>query len=600
MIIQELHHIQDEHGYLKREEMLALVKRLNAGEPDHRKQTKLYQLHQVASFFPHFRLEQPPPADVRVCRDMACFMQGGPECRTRLEALAREIGGNQVMVGGVSCLGQCDKPPAVVINGHVYRGKTMDELRSLVQSAVRGEALPEQKADKTPLGWKIDSYNGQPKYDHVRSFIEQWKAEPETDLIKKREKISEPILKELQTATLRGMGGAAFPAFIKWKTVRDCRGDEKYTICNGDESEPGTFKDRELLRRAPHLVVEGITLAGLVTGATRGWIYIRHEYQEEIAAVREAIAAARELGASGSRIFGSELSHELDVFVSPGGYICGEETALLEAMEDRRAEPRNKPPLSVFEGYKGKPTVVNNVETYSWVPAILQHRAEWYRDQGTHGATGLRCVSISGDVAKPGAYEVPFGQTVRELVFGADTAGGMVDGRSLKAIATSGPSSGFLPAQCKVDALPKKLVEALVARGALAAGATDFDLLELPLDNELLKPFFPDYMLGAAFVVYDERRNMFEQAVNSTEFYRNESCGKCVPCRVGSQKLAQMLRQVADRQAHFNEALVKDLCNVLFEASICGLGQVVPSGIRSVLKFFPADLQAYAADSPAA
>ncbi len=603
MIVQELHHIQDKFGWLPREQLLALRDRLNEGKSDRDQQTKLYQLHQIASFFPHFRLEPPPAADVRVCRDMACFMCGGPELRANLDKAAREIGGGQVVVGGVSCLGQCDRPPAVMINDHVYRGKTFDELRTLMQMAARGEAIPEQKAERTPLRcridphtgerlpWLIDSYKGQPRYDHVRKFAEAWKKDKDLNLVEKRKRTSEPILKELEIATLRGMGGAAFPAYRKWTTVRDCPGREKYTICNGDESEPGTFKDRELFRRAPHLVIEGITLAGLVSGATRGWIYIRHEYEEEIEAVREAIVAARRQGASGPNIFGSDLSHELAVFVSPGGYICGEETALLEAMEDRRAEPRNKPPLSVFEGYKSKPTVVNNVETYSWVPAILAHGSVWYRDQGMHGGTGLRLVSISGDIANPGVYEVPFGQTVRELIF--QTAGGMADGRPLKAIATSGPSSGFLPATCPLTDLPKGLPDALRARGMLADGAATFDVLDLPLDTDLLKPYFPDLMLGAAFVVYDERRNMFEQALNSTEFFRNESCGKCVPCRVGSNKLALMLRGVSERQLNYDKQLVDDVCNALFEASICGLGQVVPSGIRSVMKYFPHDIDAY-------
>jgi NADH:ubiquinone oxidoreductase subunit F (NADH-binding)/NADH:ubiquinone oxidoreductase subunit E len=590
MIVQELHKIQHEWGYLPREQLLALVERLNVGKTDRREETKLYQLHQVASFFPHFRLEPPPVADVRVCRDMACFMHGGPECRAMLEALSGEIGGKQVVVGGVSCLGQCDRPPAVAINDQVYRGKTFDELRQLVQLAARGERLPSQSADSRPLGWQIDPYENQPRYECVRKFAADWQADHDADSRGKRARISDPLLKTFETAKLRGMGGAGFPTFRKWTTVRDCRGDEKYTICNGDESEPGTFKDRELLRRAPHLVIEGITLAGLVTGAARGWIFIRHEYQEEIAAVREALAAARANGASGPRIFGSELSHELEVFVSPGGYICGEETALLEAMEDRRAEPRNKPPLLVFEGFRGKPTVVNNVETYSWVPSILLRGGEWYRDQGTRGCSGLRFVSISGDVVKPGVYEVPFGQTVRELVF--EMAGGMTGGRQLKAVATSGPSGGFLPAKCPVATLPKEFVAGLVSRGVLTAADTTFDLLDLPLDSDIMKPF-PDMMLGAAFVAYDDRRNMAEQAVNCTEFYRNESCGKCVPCRIGSQKLAQMLRRLIDGQGTLDLELVNDLADAMYQTSICGLGQVVPNGIRSVLRYFRDDLNKY-------
>ena len=424
-------------------------------------------------------------------------------------------------------------------------------------------------------------------------FIDAWQADRDPNTRDKRARIGEPILKAIETAKLRGMGGAAFPTFRKWTTVRDCAADTKFTVCNGDESEPGTFKDRELLPCAD-LVIEGITMAGLVTGATRGWIFIRHEYQQEIAAVREALDAARAIGASGRRIFGSELSHELDVFVSPGGYICGEETALLEAMEDRRAEPRNKPPLIVFEGYQGKPTVVNNVETYSWVPAILRHGGEWYRDQGRNGAQGLRFVSISGDIMNAGVYEVPFGQTVKELIF--DTAGGMPAGERLKAIAISGPSGGFLPASCRVGMLPKEFVLGLISRGVLKVTDDVLDMLTLPLDSDLIKPF-PDLMLGAAIVVYSDRRNMAEQAVNCTEFYRNESCGKCVPCRIGSQKLALMLRRLVDRQGALDLELVSELADAMYQTSICGLGQVVPNAIRSVLRYFPEDLHYYFQES---
>jgi NADH:ubiquinone oxidoreductase subunit F (NADH-binding) len=397
---------------------------------------------------------------------------------------------------------------------------------------------------------------------------------------------TERILAELKTANLRGMGGGGFPTRDKWASVRGLPGDVKYAVCNGDESEPGTFKDRELLRRAPHLVIEGITLAGLVAGARQGWIYIRHEYHDEIAAVEEELERARAKQAIGPRLFGLDLSFEVEVFVSPGGYICGEESALLEAMEDRRAEPRNKPPFIHMEGFKKKPTVLNNVETFSWVPAILTHGGPWYRDLGTHGATGMRFVSISGDVARPGVYEVPFGQTVRELIF--DTAGGMSDGQQLKAVAMSGPSGGFLPTRIPAADCSPAFKTRLVERKVLAPDAAAFDLLDLQLDWGLLKP---DVMLGAAFVVYGDRRNMAEQALNCTEFYRNESCGKCVPCRIGSQKMAEMLRLLIDGQTPLDLPLLQELGEVITLTSICGLGQVVYNPIKSVLKYFREDLE---------
>src|SRR5262249_14040450 len=212
--------------------------------------------------------------------------------------------------------------------------------------------------------------------------------------------------------------------------------DIKYVICNADESEPGTFKDRELLRRTPYLVVEGMVLAGLVSGAARGYVYIRHEYHDELEALREALDRAQAEKVCGDNVLGSGRSFALEVFVSPGGYIQGGESALLEAMEDRRGEPRNKPPFPVTHGPYNKPTVISNVETRAWVPAIVLRGGAWYRDQGVNGATGLRFVSVSGDVSRPGVYEIPFGQTVRELVY--QTAGGLRDGQKLKAIAPSG------------------------------------------------------------------------------------------------------------------------------------------------------------------
>jgi NADH:ubiquinone oxidoreductase subunit F (NADH-binding)/NADH:ubiquinone oxidoreductase subunit E len=562
MIVQELTHIQERCGYLPEEELRALSQRIN---------TPLHRIHEVASFYPLYRLKAPPAVDVKVCRDMACHLRGAKRLRQSLEAVGHELGKDKVCVDGVSCLGQCDRPIAVEINDHVYRGKSEEELRGLIQTAAAKEPLPHQKADRTPLGWKIDVYGGQPRYDAVRRFVEN--------------RNGDAILKALEVANLRGMGGAGFPTFRKWATVRGAPGDAKYVVCNADESEPGTFKDRELMRRTPHLLVEGMLLAGLVTGATRGYIYIRHEYHEEIEVMEEAIHKAREQKLCGEKILGSDLSFPLEVFVSPGGYIQGEESALLEAMEDRRGEPRNKPPFPVFNGLFGKPTVINNVETLCWTPGIAVHGGEWYRDQGINGATGMRFVSISGDVSRPGVYEVPFGQTVRDLVM--NTAGGMYEGQKLKAIAPSGPSGGFLPAQIKVESLPPKFV-----KEKLPPGTQIYDILDLPLDLNTVGAM--GGMLGAAFVVYGDRADIVENALNCVEFYRNESCGKCVPCRMGSQKLVDMIGDMlAGRFRRENLGMVSELAETMGITSICGLGQVAANPIASVIKYFPEELNRY-------
>jgi NADH:ubiquinone oxidoreductase subunit F (NADH-binding)/NADH:ubiquinone oxidoreductase subunit E len=561
MIVQELHHIQERCGYLPEQELRALSRRIN--QPLHR-------IHEVASYYPLYRLKPPPTVEVKVCRDMACHLRGGAEIRQNLEALAREKGVDQMEVDGVSCLGQCDRPVAVSINDTVFRGLPEAAVRERINLALAREPLPRQRADREPCGWKIDPYNGKPEYTAVKQFLE------------KRD--SDAILKSLEVSKLRGMGGAGFPTFRKWKTVRDVQAPEKHVVCNADESEPGTFKDRELLRRTPHLLIEGMVLAGLITGAKKGWIYVRHEYAEEIEAVREALESAQAQKICGENILNSGLSFPIEIFISPGGYVQGEESALFEAMEDRRGEPRNKPPFPVFSGLFNKPTVINNVETLCWCPAIVLRGGEWYRDQGTRGATGLRFVSISGDVNRPGVYEVPLGQTVRELVM--ETAGGIRDGQKLKAIATSGPSGGFLPAVIRAKNLPERFVKERLQ------GAETYDVLDLPLDFDTLAAM--QSMLGAAFVVYGDKADMVEQALNCVQFYRNESCGKCVPCRMGSQKLTDMIADMLARRFRRDQLLsVKELAAAMSDASICGLGQVAANPIATVIKHFYEELEKY-------
>jgi NADH:ubiquinone oxidoreductase subunit F (NADH-binding)/NADH:ubiquinone oxidoreductase subunit E len=568
MIVQELRKIQDRCGWLPKEELHALSQRTNV---------PLHRIHEVASFYPSYRLSPPPTVDVRVCRDMACHLKGADRLLQNLQAYGQELG-DDVSVCGISCLGQCDKPVAVTINDHhVYRGLPENQLRDWMRIAhTRGE-LPHQFVDNSPPGWQIDPYAGKPRWEALQAFV--------------RDGNVDVLLKKLEVAGLKGMGGAGFPTFRKWSAVRGAFGDEKFVVCNADESEPGTFKDRELMRRTPWLVIEGMVLAGLVVGAKRGWIYIRHEYPDETHVLEKALAAAREAGVIGPNVLGSGKPFELEVFVSPGGYIQGEESALLEAMEDRRGEPRNKPPFPVFNGLYNKPTVINNVETLSWVPAILIKGGEWYRDQGVNGATGLRFVSISGDVVKPGVYEVPFGQTVRDLVM--NLCGGPGPGRSLKAIAPSGPSGGFLPAVVQAANLPPKFVQ-----DKMKSGQTTYDILDLPLDSGTLGAV--GSMLGAAFVAYDDRRDMVQEALNCVSFFRNESCGKCVPCRTGSEKMVHLIEEVLARKAPPGRlSLISELSDTMLIASICGLGQVASNPIASVLRHFQPDLAKYAANGKA-
>jgi NADH:ubiquinone oxidoreductase subunit F (NADH-binding) len=357
------------------------------------------------------------------------------------------------------------------------------------------------------------------------------------------------------------MGGAGFPTGRKWQLVATETADSKYVICNADESEPGSFKDRVLLSTVPHLVIEGMVLAGLTVGADRGILFLRHEYSLEQQVLAAALQTAAARGILGENVAGSGRSFEIEIFVSPGGYILGEETALLEALEDRRGEPRNKPPYPGQHGLFGQPTLINNVETLALAVPIIHHGSTWWSDQGRPGFDGLKFVSISGDVVEPGVYELPVGTTVAELI---ERAGGMAGGRSVKAFLPGGASSRFLPA----------------------------DRLDTPLDFDTIAA--AGSMLGSgAVVVVAEGRNLFELATGLVRFFRNESCGKCVPCRIGSHRAVGLLESVAAGSA--GPDVLEELTplgDTLEQTSLCGLGQVALAPILSMLEHFPAEVPA--------
>ncbi len=626
MFIPQLRSIQELHGYLPPEEIKDLSDRL--GVPPH-------QLHEVISFFPHFRLEPPPDVEVHVCRDQACHLRGAAECLLGLQVVAGEFGGeSRVKVEGVSCLGRCDGAPAVLIELH--RKGQHDQLRFLDRTAIDdrtarmrelirahldGREVPPDPVDRAPRGWRIDPYHAETPGEPAGSPAEELPAArpPEPYAAARafaaaieqagdpaaRKAVGQALVDALKTSDLRGMGGAGRPAFSKWGEVRDEseRADATYVICNGDESEPSTFKDREILLRAPHLVVEGMVLGALVVGARRGYVYIRHEYFEQIRAVEAEIRRARALDVVGPDVLGTGQPFELEVFESPGGYICGEQSALIEAIEEHRAEPRNRPPVIEANGLFNRPTLLNNVETFAWVPSIALKGGAWYRDSGMANSPwyvsrrrpddkperwprgkGLRFFSICGDVARPGVYEVPVGTTVGELVA---MAGGMRKGLPLLALAPSGPSGGFLPANLTPADLPAK------QRRSFPAGRNELSLLELPLDKAEFDEL--GLMLGAGLLVVarspglDPAVQMLGLALNATTFFRNESCGKCVPCRIGTQKLVRIGERLAqgpsdpsERAALFD--LVRILQETLEQTSICGLGTSASKPMASLFE----------------
>ncbi len=544
MIFDDLRAIQLRHGFLPRAELESLSSRT---------QTPLYQIHSVASFYPHFHLLPPARAEVRVCADMSCHLNGACELRADLERRFSSTKRGDVEIRDVSCLGRCDRAPAIAVNDHIFADVTADRTESLVRAAIRGEEIHNGHPQQARVACASDPYSETEKYGALRTAIatKNWDA----------------LLALLKEAELRGMGGAGFPTSLKWDLVRKQPDPEKYVVCNADESEPGTIKDRFIMTHLPHLLVEGMILAGLATGAKQGILYIRHEYhlQEEI--LGEEIRRCYTAGLLGKNILGSGLEFELRVFVSPGGYICGEESALIEAIEGHRAEPRNKPPFPGVVGLWQRPTVINNVETFINVPQILARGVEWYKAAGRNGSRGFKFVGVSGHAARPGVFEVPLGITMREVLF--DCAGGVRLGRALKAFAPSGPSSGYLPAS----------------------------MADVRLDFKSLAE--AGSMLGSgAIVVCDDTTCMLDMALNAVRFYRNESCGKCVPCRVGSQKMVDLLVRwtqggLSEAQYRADLELFGELSQAMSLTSICGLGQIVPAPIQSVLKHFRAEVDAH-------
>ncbi len=540
MIFEELKAIQRQHSYLPAEQLEILSKKIDV---------PLFRLHGIASFYPHFHLTPPARADVRVCRDMSCHLRGACRLKAGLERRFAGADPREVTVRDVSCLGQCDGAPAASVNDHIYRSAIESEIETQVRDFLAGRPLPAQQQAAVGVELASDLYRGGEAYGVLRQLV--------------RSRDWDRVIAELKASGLRGLGGAGAAAEMKWSATRRAPSLEKYVVCNADESEPGTIKDRFIMTHLPHLVIEGIAIAGLTVGAQKGVVYIRHEYAPQEQILEEEIRRCRRAGLLGKGLLGTDLSFDVEIFVSPGGYICGEETALLEAIEGKRAEPRNKPPFPAEVGLWGKPTVLNNVETFIHVPQILGRGLDWYRAQGCGGAAGLKFIGVSGDVVRPGVYEVAMGTPASELIF--SHAGGLQPGKRLKAFAPSGPSSGFLPA-------------------SMADVRLDFDSLKAA-----------GSMLGSgALVACVDDTCMLDMALNAVRFFRNESCGKCVPCRVGSQKMVDILAcWTQGRGTREDFALVEELSDALRMTSICGLGQVVPAPIASVLKHFPDEVEGH-------
>jgi NADH-quinone oxidoreductase subunit F len=488
----------------------------------------------VASFYALLSTTEQPGVLAHVCDDIACRGRGGPDANGRND------------VHPSPCLGQCDRAPAVF----VQRAGAEDT----VAVGVAGDGLQAVMDDPSPVpGGHVGSI-GSPKL-----LARIGSAEP-TDLDAYRssggyralrkaiELGSDGVIAAVKESNLRGRGGAAFPMGVKWEAVANAAERTRYVICNADESEPGTFKDRVLMEGDPFAIVEAMTIAGITVGATRGYLYIRAEYPQARLALETAISKARRAGLLGGDVAGSGEIFDIEIRSGAGAYICGEETALMNSIEGERGEPRNKPPFPTESGLFGKPTLINNVETLANVPSIVLGGGEAFAAVGTAQSSGTKLFCVSGDVGRPGTYEVPFGTTLGQLIEAAAGPGG---NGQLRAVLLGGAAGMFVGAD--MWDLP------LTFEGARDAGIT----------------------LGSGVVMLFDSSTDFGDVVRRiARFFRDESCGQCVPCRVGTVRQEELLARHA-AGSPLDRSLLGEIAQVMADASICGLGHTAASAVRS-------------------
>jgi NADH-quinone oxidoreductase subunit F len=553
-LLPALHAVQDRVGWISQPALNYISRRLAVAPAE---------AYGVATFYALYATTPRPPIVAHVCDDIACRLAGAEGI---CEDLGRSVGtdGAAARDGQVGwhrspCLGLCDLAPAAMLT-------TAGEHPTVASAApidAAGIVARLDGAQVRRLPPPVPQ-NGDPSLRLLRrvgvvdpASLDDYSAHGGYEALAKAIAMGgEAVIAEVTASKLMGRGGAAFPTGRKWAAVASQVAQPHYFVCNADESEPGTFKDRVLLEGDPFAVVEAMTIGALATGASQGYIYIRGEYPEAEAAIRGAIDAARAANLLGPDILDAGFSFDIEVRRGAGAYICGEETALFESIEGKRGEPRNKPPFPVEIGLFGKPTVVNNVETLVNVPLIIEMSGEAYAAIGTDGSTGPRLFCLSGHVARPGVYEVEFGATLGDLIA---MAGGVPGGRSIRAILLGGAAGVFVG--------PSSLDMPLTFEATRAAGAT----------------------LGSGVImVFDETVDLVDTLRRIARFFRDESCGQCVPCRVGSVRQEELLARLAAgsrvRSRDEELTLLREVGQAMRDASICGLGQTASSAIESALR----------------
>jgi len=519
-----LHAFHERDGYLSEEALRAVSKGLRI---------PLADLYGTVTFYHHFAREPEGWKKPRVCDGPICKLRGSDQLLAELEGATP-----------MPCAGRCDDPIPVLRENLYLVGRPGEELRD------------------TPAPLPAPNPGGLEEccFAHVRSEGRATLAGyRETGgyraLVRAvQEQTPAMVLDAIDASGLAGRGGAGFPTGRKWRAVAEAPGDPKTIVCNADEGEPGCFKDRVLMDYDPHAVLEGMALAGFATGAKRGFVYLRYEYPHTQLILERAIAEATKAGILGDHILGTAFSFHIYVRRGAGAYICGEETSLLNSLEGKHPFPRNRPPYPVTHGFEDKPTAVNNVETLASVAPILDRGADWYRGLGEGDHAGTKIISLSGDVERPGNYEVPIGTSLRTLLF--DWAGGPKSGREIQAVTMAGLSGGFIRD------------------------------LDVTLDEPCLRG--KGSFLGAGgIMVFDDSRDMVDLARQAMSFFAHESCGKCFPCRIGTQRLTERLSGEGPADAEAWKTEVHDIGATMGAVSACGLGIAAPLITESLLRDYP-------------
>lgn len=534
-LLPALHTAQKHYGWLSQEVSSEVAKALSV---------PLADVHGVIEFYSLFYNEPVGKKIIRVCTDVACHLKGGDDilndlCSRHGIEPGQTTPDAATTIEASPCLGLCEHAPASLT---LEDGRWTVDLGSLTGERPPSMVYGYPNALTSNCCEGVTSLEKYGKYPAFRKALAM---------------TPEAVIDEVTQSGLFGRGGAAFPTGLKWKGAAESEGSPKYIVCNTDESEPGTFKDRAILLDDPHLMLEGMLIAAYAIGATKGYIYIRGEYPYIVPLVETALLEAREVGYFGENIFGSGFSFDAEIRMGEGAYICGEETALFESIEGKRGFPRVKPPFPTTHGLFGKPTVINNVETLCNVPLILRDGVESYRKFGTEKSSGTKLFCLSGDVNLPGLYELPFGITLRELL---DLAGGVPDEKKLQAILLGGAAGIF---------------------------ATE-EHLDIKLTNEDLRA--AGLTLGSGVVmVFDETRDLRQSLARLGRFFAHESCGKCYPCQMGTQRQMEILDRVAEGKMKAGDIeRLQDLGWTMTDASLCGLGQTASLAVLSAMQEFPA------------